>query len=440
MTATAAGLRSELYDGQGDKLLPIGSFGAAFFVFGALVYSFNVTGFDLLPTRTPLALLVGAFGVLLLTPRLVLHRLPISILMLALVGWMSLSYAWSDDQESTASALEGQLPLLIGMVVCVGVVSLKDLVTALLWTIRFSVGLTVIALIIYPETRLHFDVVTGEPSIPGWHGLFPHKNIMTPFLVMGIVTVLTFDRNRVVKYATLAAIGGLLVGSASVTGMSSAFLAVSVWVWLQLYKNIDVRNSSIFLASSLAVGLFAILGALASLATLTSSSGKDLTFTGRTLIWSATLRAWGERPLQGWGLGGILSSGPERARSERTAEIWREIGFAVPHAHSGAIDLGLQLGAIGLGLFLALYITTMIDAVRVIRVRPKVGAWIVSVLVVQLYMSFSENVFLGTGWLPILLMFRTVLHRRHGMELETGTELVDHVRANIDADGRWVRS
>ncbi len=435
MTTTAASLRSELYDGQGDALLPLATFGAQFFVFGALVYSFNVTGFEILPKLTPLALIFGAVGVLFLTPRMVLHRIPISLMALVMLGWMAGSQLWSDNAAATSAAIQDLMPLMVGIILCTGVISMKDLVPALLWTFRFSVGLTIFALVTMPETRIHIDIAT-ETTMEGWHGLFPHKNIMTPYLVVGIVTILTFDQTRILKYGTLAAIAGILVGSASVTGMSSALLAVSIWVWLQLYRNLDIRNSSIFLFSSISVGVFALLGVLASLATLTSASGKDLTFTGRTLIWAATLRAWEERPLQGWGFGGILSADPV---SPRTAEIWREIGFRVPHSHSGPIDLGLQLGLIGLAIFLVLYVTTMIDAVRAIKDRPEIGAWIVSIMIVQLYMSFSENVFIGYGWLLILLMFRTVLLRRHGMEVETSTALVDTVRDRIDDEGRLVR-
>ncbi|MEM9131032.1 MAG: O-antigen ligase family protein [Actinomycetota bacterium] len=435
MTTTAASLRSELYDGQGDALLPVATFGAQVFIFGALVYSFLVTGFELLPTITPLALVFGAVGVLFLTPRMVLHRIPISLMALVLLGWMAASQLWSDNAVATAGGLEALMPLLIGTIICTGVISMRDLVPALLWTFRFSVGLTIFALITMPETRIHIDIAT-ETTHSGWHGLFPHKNIMTPYLVAGIVTILTFDRTRILKWGTLAGIVGILLGSSSVTGMSSAFLAVSVWVWLQLYRNLDIRNSSIFLFSSISVGVFALLGVVASLATLTSASGRDLTFTGRTLIWAATLRAWEERPLFGWGFGGILTTDPV---SPRTAEIWREIGFRVPHAHSGPIDLGLQLGVIGLVIFVVLYVTTMIDGIRAIKDRPEIGAWIVSIMIVQLYMSFSENVFIGYGWLVFLLMFRTVLMRKHGMEVDTSNALVESVRDRMDDRGRLVR-
>ncbi len=434
MTAAQLRVRDGRYDGQGDLLLPIGTFGAQVFVFFSLMYAFNVTGFEVFPGVTPLGLVFGAFGVLVLAPRVVAMRIPVSLLALCLLAWIMTSTMWTDNPVATSRAIQNTVPLLVGMVICAGMISLRDLVPALLWMIRVSVLITIAVLIVYPETRYHIDLETGTRSIDGWHGWFPHKNIMTPFLTFALLTVLTFDRSVVGRYLTLAAIAALLLGSDSVTGMAGALLAVSIWVWLQLYKNLDIRGSSIFLVSSIAVGLFAVLGAAASLATLTSASGKDITFTGRTLIWAASLDAIRDRPIQGYGFGGPLSDDPV---TPLTAEIWRAIGFAVPHAHSGPIDALLQIGVIGLLLFLALYVTTMVDALRMVRERPAVAAWIVSTLVVQLFISFSENVFLGTGWLPTLFLFRTVLSRTHGMDLDTGTELADRVRTSL-ASGRPV--
>ena len=425
MTATALGPRRDVYDGQGDELGPLATFGAQGFVFVSLIFVFNVTGFAIFPGITPFGLLAGTLGIAMLAPRRVLMRLPLSLLLLTFIGWMLASTIWTDSPEGTAFAVQRVMPIVAGMAIVTGLISLRDLVPALLWSIRFSVLLTLAVVVAFPETRIHIDPAGLSPDLDGWHGWFPHKNIMTPYLVFGLVTVLTFDRTRVIKLVTLALIGVLLVGSDSVTGMSSAMLVVSVWIWIQLYQHLDIRNSSVFVISSVSVAIFGILGIVASLATLTSASGKDLTFTGRTFIWSATFDALTERPILGYGFGGILFDQPI---SPKTAEVWRAIGFQVPHAHNGVLDVAIQLGVIGLILFVLLYVSTMTDAISSVRNQPTVAAWIVSTMVVQLYMSFSENVFIGSGWLPVLVMFRVLLHRRAGMELSTGIDLADRVR------------
>lgn len=426
MTVAALSDRQPLLDGQGDELGPIATFGAQVFIFFAVIFSFSVTGFEVFPGVTPLALLAGTFGVVLLAPRAVLMRTPISIVALMMIGWMLASVTWTDSAGGSAFAIQRDVPILVGMVIAVGMISLKDLVAALLWAIRVSAIFTLVIIAIFPDTRIHIDPAGVAPDLDGWHGYFPHKNIMTPFFIFGILTILTFDRTKLIRWVTLAIIGVLIVGSDSVTGLVSAVFACCVWVWIQLYRQLDLRNSSIFLISSLSVGLFGVLGVAASLATLTSASGRDLTFTGRTFIWSAAWEAVLERPLVGWGIGGILSSVPT---SPKTAEVWRAIGFQVPHAHNGLLDLALQLGFVGVAIFVMLFLATMAGGLSIVRDRPEVAAWIVSTMVVQLFISISENVFIGNGWLPTLVMFRILLLRTKGMELSTGSSLADRLRS-----------
>jgi O-antigen ligase len=424
VTAVAAPTRQPILDGQGDELGPVATFGAQFFVVGAFIFLFQVTGFEILPPATGAALFAGTLGVLLLTPRLVLQRIPVSMLALLMVGWLAASVTWTDSAEGTGLALRQLLPILLGMMIVAGTISLNHLVSALLWGFRIAVLITLGAVAALPEARIHIDPLGELPDLDGWHGLFPHKNIMTPFLVIGLLTILTFDRTKLLKWTSLVAIGVLLAGSDSVTGLSSALMAVSVWVWLQLYRNLDVRNSSIFVVSSLSVGVFGLLGLAASLSTVTSASGKDVTLTGRTFIWQGTLEAIVERPLLGWGFGGIFVADPP---TPRTAELWRSIGFTAHHAHNGLLDVVVQLGVVGFALFALLFLTTMVDGIAMIRDRPKVGAWIVSVLVVQLYISFSENAFIGYGWLAVVVMLRILSLRTVGMELSTGRQLVDRL-------------
>ncbi|MDH4366168.1 MAG: O-antigen ligase family protein, partial [Acidimicrobiia bacterium] len=261
----------------------------------------------------------------------------------------------------------------------------------------------------------HFDPTGKSLDLEGWHGWFPHKNTMGPYLVFALLTILTFDRSKLAKLASLTAIGVLLAFSDSVTGLSAALLGLAVWVWVQLYRNLDLRNSSIFLLASLMVLAFALVGAATSLTAITDASGKDLTFTGRTFIWRASFNAWMERPITGYGLGGILGSEPI---TPKTSEVWRAIGFRVPHSHNGVLDVGIQLGLVGVGLFLLLWATTLLSALRLLRDRPKMTTWVVTVMLVQLYMSLSEPTFLNNGWLPVLVMFRILLLRREGIELD----------------------
>ena len=399
----------------GETLGPLARFGAGFFVFAGLIVAFRVESFKVVPSMGPLALLLGSLPVLLLAPTRVTSKLPISLSVLLIVGWQLGSVMWTDSPVGTATAIQLNVPIYVGMMLMVGVIAFRDLITSLLWSIRASLLITVVAVTVDPLARTHLDPSGETVGLEGWHGWFPHKNTMGPYLVFALLTVLTFDRSRLTKLASLGAIGVLLAFSDSVTGISAAALALALWVWVQLYRNLDLRNSSIFLLASLLVMAFALAGAATSLTAITDASGKDLTFTGRTFIWRATFNAWMERPVTGYGLGGLLGLEPI---TPKTAEVWRAIGFRVPHAHNGVLDIGAQLGLVGVAMYLLLWGTTFLAALRLLRDRPKMTTWIVTVMLVQLYMSLSEPTFLNNGWLPVVIMFRVLLLRKEGIDLD----------------------
>src|SRR5690606_6340261 len=79
--------------------------------------------------------------------------------------------------------------------------------------------------------------------------------------------------------------------------------------------------------------------------------GKDLTFTNRTDIWSASVDAIGDQPWQGYGWYGVWI---ERD-VEPTVSLNREIGFQAGHAHNAVLEMLLQGGFIGLTLYLVFF-------------------------------------------------------------------------------------
>lgn len=402
-----------------EELGPVARFGAQWTLAIAIIFMFQAAG-PYIPSAMAYMILLGGLTVLLLAPGKVTMRMPVSISVLLMVGWITASMMWSDSPASTQLVLMRSIPTLLGVILIIGLLDARHIGSSLVWAIRFAVFLSLIVTITMPSTRIHLDAITGEPSLDGWHALFPHKNIMAPFLVFAIPTILTFDRSVLVKVATLSGIGVLLVGSDSVTGLASAVLVFGIWVWLQFFKNLDVRNSSVFTVATLVFGIFTVGAAAASLADIVDASGKDVTFSGRTFIWQATINAILDQPFVGFGFGGVLGFDPI---TPRTAAIWRDIGFTVPHAHNGILDVILQLGMVGAGFYLLLWFSAFAGSIRMLNRQPQIAEWILSVMLGQFFISLSENVFLGAGWLAVVVMFRLLLLRKRGLSLDYAEKL-----------------
>lgn len=373
------------------------------------------------PTYATALLLMATLTTLLLVETHLLRRIPVSGSLALLWCWMALSIVWSDTPAQSVHAVGRDLALVIATAVLVGVCRLDSVFTTVLWAVRWALLLTVVMLAVRPETRQSADPAGLLPSVAGWRGSFPHKNILGPFLAIATVTVLSFDRRRLTRYATLVVIGVLLVGARSVIGITGTLIGVAVLGWLRADDRLaGGARTALRVATSVVTPVLAV--AMVSNATLLAGVwGKDATFSGRTEIWQAAIDAWSERPMLGYGYSGVLQPWPF---TEATATMWRQIGFPTTHAHSGFLSVGLQLGVVGVVLLVALLLTTAADAIRVRRIDRVVASWVISLLLAQLYMSVGEDVYLGSPSVCLLPLFAIALLRLRQSPPDTpsGTE------------------
>ena len=399
-----------------DQRPPIGALArlsGQVFVVGALLALFGAV-----PSRPAVAtmLLLPALGCALLAPRWMLMRARLSLPLLMMVGWLALSWVWSETPTDTMFLIRTQVPLFVAGMVVAGVLPVRAVTNAIVTTVRLVVVVVTVALVVDPATR------TG--SVDGWHGTFDHKNHMAAFLVFGLATVLVLDRRRTTRWLTVAGIGVLLAGSLSATGVSGALLVMAGWGWSRLLvraRPVDVLPA--FVTASLAAAALAGIAVAANVSSILGVYDKSVDLTGRTPIWSAVLGAIRERPFTGYGWGGILRI--ERP-SPRTLEIWREVGYPVPHPHSGVLDVVVQLGWIGLALYVVVIGLTVVLAVSVARRRADLATWVLLVLAAMVVMSISENVLLGP-WLLVVIVIRSVL-------LAAGPRITDRYPSPAEPD------
>lgn len=329
-------------------------------------------------------------------------RLPAAVV--ALLAWMVVSVTWSDQLTGSLNVVlvHDLLPLVV-LVPVLGVLTTRQTTAAMVWAIRLAVAITAVALIVMPSTRLQ---ATNDPYLEpllGWRGLFGHKNGLSVFLPFAVATILSFDRSRWGRWTTLGALAALTLGSASVSGLLACGLVALGYVWLRSYR---MRRPA-FLVSAASVGVAAVATLSLWLLFVPSETiakakiaGKDVTFTGRTEIWRSTWSAITERPLQGFGLGGIMNTDTPSAR---TAQIWAEVNWQVPHAHNSILDFWVQVGLVGLLLYLAVFVPTIVRAIRNLWIRTEISEWTILWAVSLAVLSFSETAFMRGGLYALLI-------------------------------------
>jgi exopolysaccharide production protein ExoQ len=358
--------------------------------------------FEAIPLPTVAILGVSGLGVLALltSARGTLARMRISTAAVAFVGWCLVSATWVYDSTLFVNKSERFLvPAFIFLAIGASVPA-ELIVRGFLGGYYVLLGYIVFTLVTNPAARVQ-AATANEGALPGWHGPFVHKNAMSTLLVVGVVLLLAFETRRRVRWAAFGVIAMLLIGSRSGTGLAGIIFVITAWNWLRSFVRQQKRMTAPFVFFSLAGLLVSMVVGLSTLPILLAAYGKDTTFTGRTNIWSGALWAIERRPLLGYGYGGVWVS----ENVEPTFSMMRRIGFRAFHAHNGALDVVLQVGVIGMVLFVCLFVPTLLSSLRLARRGSSVGAVIVVAGLAIAVMSLSESLFLGP-WIPFICLCR----------------------------------
>jgi exopolysaccharide production protein ExoQ len=213
---------------------------------------------------------------------------------------------------------------------------------------------------------------------------------------------LTPRHRRAYVLVTIAAFG-LLFLTRSRTSIL-ALIATLFVVALRVMPKRRVFGVGLVLAAvALAIGVYGpgmIDSAKHALLLGRQESTADLgTLTGRTELWSELLTYSAARPLLGYGFDSFWSP-------MHTANVSLALGWVIPDAHSGYVEMLLDLGLIGLVLFVASLLSGLFHALRVLRADPgnSEALFSLAVLVWVLVAMFTEKIFPETEYAAFLTM------------------------------------
>jgi exopolysaccharide production protein ExoQ len=187
---------------------------------------------------------------------------------------------------------------------------------------------------------------------PGaWRGLMAHKNALA---TLGVIAAIAFQlaiacsrkRQWGLWLGLLAAMVTVLL-TTSKTGLLMLLLLSLLLPILRLlraktmYAQMAVVTVFLFLATVVAL-------LLANYEALILALGRDLTFTGRTDIWAVLLMKIAKRPLVGYGFQSFWAGGADG----EAVDLKFQNNYIVTTGHNGFIDIALDLGCVGLGIFI----------------------------------------------------------------------------------------
>jgi O-antigen ligase len=218
------------------------------------------------------------------------------------------------------------------------------------------VAANLVAVIVAPELA----IMTGKHA-GAWRGLMAHKNQLgatAVFAVLVLASSLIFWQAS--RFADIVGACGAIILLVTSRSFSSMVIAGSLTLAAPAFlawKSLRSRGGlSLAFALSL-VGLTSIAVAAFGRGTiefLLGLANRDLTLTGRTDLWSVQWEMVLERPLLGYGFGVFWTV------TEGPAAILRYLArWDATDSHNGFLELCLDVGVVGLAVFLFPLVTTL---------------------------------------------------------------------------------
>jgi O-antigen ligase len=288
----------------------------------------------------------------------------------------------------------------------------------------FSVILlaSVVMTIVSPDLAIHSD----EFHAGAWRGAFAHKNNLGEAMALAVPVFLLAIRDRVsargpLVLALLASIGFLAMSGSKASILSSA-AALCVLPLLGASR----------LPLRIALPFGAVAGSLfLSIATYTAlhfeelllAFGRDLTLTGRTVLWQAAIFAGMDNPLLGVGYRAFWLG--EDGGVGVLGTLASSFALTIDHGHNGFLDLWLELGVPGLALFLIVLVGYARASSRFAIEGIRASALLPLVFVVLLVpISFATTVILDRNNYIWILFVTFLLYSRESGRSRPGPSFV----------------
>lgn len=236
-----------------------------------------------------------------------------------------------------------------------------------------------------------FTIPTAiDQAAEGWRGLAPQKNHLGQITLYSIITwwylyKKTNNLTKLIFLFLLIITLILLIGGKSTTTYLTLFYIIAINLAFSLdkiFRLLGIRKiiSTIIILTIVTCCFLVFIFYSEYLEVLFSSFGKDLTFTGRTQLWSDILK--GSNLLIGYGYQGYWVLDSPRILLLYTIYNW------LPNmGHSGYVDILNETGIVGLLLVVLVLLNYFITLIK--KRIQSLGTWIIIGAIIT---NFTETI------------------------------------------------
>lgn len=329
--------------------------------------------------KIPAVLLLGSWLVLRVGFRTRGNLHPVHVLLTALGAAMLASSALHLSGPFTLQYAIRWIPFLVVAAVLVDVVAREV-------SVRVVLTASVAGAVLAGGGALVSVVVSGERRATG---PLEDPNDLAYVLVAALPLVFALDRGgRWGDLARIVLVGVLALGAAATFSRGGAMAAAVAVMWLLARGAVPLRTLLTAVAGVLVAGVAA---AVFAASTLIAAFGEKQyiavsNIDSRLLRWQAAARMLAENPVLGVGPGGFRE---QYAAASGLAEIAEQ----TPVTHNMYLEVGAELGALGLLLFVAVILTALVSTELALRAGADrrtvvaVQASLLAIIVASVFLS-----------------------------------------------------
>lgn len=200
-----------------------------------------------------------------------------------------------------------------------------------------------------------------------WNGVLGHKNQFSFFMaqtaVLWLMQAFYEPQQRQMSFVFFVVSFIALIKGNSGASKVLMVVLISLWGYFGFVKRLKVQWAFV------SVILFMILSICVTIIVtenlrfiVVDTLNKDMTLTGRTDFWPIIVDKINQRPILGYGLSGFWQ--PWRGSGDPGGDIIvAKTQFQPAHSHNGFLDLGLELGWLGVALFVCSFFNNVAKSV-----------------------------------------------------------------------------
>ncbi len=220
-----------------------------------------------------------------------------------------------------------------------------------------SVGMNFLFCLAFPQFGIQVGLQEGA-----WRGMLIQKNSLACLVVFAAIPLLCTlfsgvkrdglrptKGQRVWYWLGLIISALLVVMSNSKTGLLIFMMMIVLIPIFQKMRSRHYLALPMFVCSMLVLTMVTLFLA-GNYEEILLGLGRDPSLSGRTEIWEAMGEKIMQQPITGYGYNGFWL-----AREGESLDIWYRSKDLPPQGHNGYLNLSLDLGLVGLGLFLVSY-------------------------------------------------------------------------------------